>query len=266
MTEVLLGIDTSEQRARAQAETVVDLFDTADLEAYLLHDFVDNPEGASVVQVDAVHRAQEILEAADVPVSLREGSGEPAASIVKAAADLDVDAICVAGRKRSPAGKMLFGSVSQSVILESDRPVLLCSEHHTPSGDGGSRNLLFGLDTSEERAVVQAETASELFAPDRVQAHLLHVFDESADRAVSDVAAVDRARGILADAGIPVTFRSGSGHPPTAILEAAADVDADAICLAGRKRSPAGKMLFGSVSQSVILNTERPVLLSAPST
>jgi len=132
MTEVLLGIDTNEQRARAQAETVVDLFETADLEAYLLHDFVENPEGASVVQVDAVHRAQEILEAADVPVHLREGSGDPATSIVGTAADLGVDAICVAGRKRSPAGKMLFGSVSQSVILNTERPVLLCSPSETP--------------------------------------------------------------------------------------------------------------------------------------
>ena len=132
MKDVLLGIDQSVDRAVAQAETVLDLFDDEDIHAYLLHDFVDNPEGASVVQVDSVKRAKEVFEDAGVGVELREGSGDPAESIINYADDLDADAICVAGRKRSPAGKMLFGSVSQSVILNTERPVLLCSASHRP--------------------------------------------------------------------------------------------------------------------------------------
>ncbi|MFB6297733.1 MAG: universal stress protein [Salinirussus sp.] len=126
MTDVLLGIDLDTERALAQAEAVVDLFDPADLHAYLLHDFVDNPEGASVAQVGSVQRAQDVLEDAGVSVELREESGDPAASISRTAEELDVDAVVVAGRKRSPAGKVLFGSVSQEVILSVDRPVLVC--------------------------------------------------------------------------------------------------------------------------------------------
>lgn len=131
MTEVLLGIDTDETRAITQAETVIDLFGAENLRAYLLHDFVDNPEGASVLQVDAVQRARERLDGAAAEVELHEGSGDPAESIVATAEELDVDAVCVAGRKRSPAGKMLFGSVSQSVVLNTERPVLVCSTHDT---------------------------------------------------------------------------------------------------------------------------------------
>lgn len=127
MKDVLLGIDQSVERAVEQAETVLDLFETDNIHVYLLHDFVDNPEGASVVQVDSVKRAKEIFEEAGVSVDLREGSGDPAESIIEHAEELDADAICVAGRKRSPAGKMLFGSVSQSVILNTDLPVLTCS-------------------------------------------------------------------------------------------------------------------------------------------
>lgn len=127
MKEVLLGIDQDVGRAVAQTETVLDLFDVGEIRAYLLHDFVNNPEGASVTQVDAVKRAKEMFEERGVEVELREGSGEPAESIIETADELDADAICVAGRKRSPAGKMLFGSVSQNVILNTERPVLLCS-------------------------------------------------------------------------------------------------------------------------------------------
>jgi len=127
MKDVLLGIDESEERAVVQAETVVDLFDTDDLRAHLLHDFVENPEGASVIQIGAVNRAAEVLEDHGVEVEYHEGSGEPADSIIDTAERLDVDAICVAGRKRSRTGKLLFGSVSQGVILGTERPVLVCS-------------------------------------------------------------------------------------------------------------------------------------------
>ena len=128
MKEVLLGIDDSEERAKIQAETVVDLFDTEDLRVHLLHDFVENPEGASVIQVGAVHRATEILEDHGVDIEYHEGSGDPADSIIATAEELDVDAIVVAGRKRSPTGKLLFGSVSQEIILSTERPVLVCSK------------------------------------------------------------------------------------------------------------------------------------------
>jgi nucleotide-binding universal stress UspA family protein len=127
MKEVLLGIDDSEARAQVQARTVVDLFETDSLRVHLLHDFVENPEGASVIQVGAVNRANEILEDHAVEVEYHEGSGDPAGSIIDAADDLDVDAIVVAGRKRSPTGKLLFGSVSQEIILSTERPVLVCS-------------------------------------------------------------------------------------------------------------------------------------------
>ena len=130
MKEILLAIDESEDRARAQADTVIDLFDLADVRGHLLHDFVDNPEGASVNQVSAVRRASETLEAAGVEVQYHERSGVPAESIIEVATEIDADAICIAGRKRTPTGKLLFGSVSQKVLLNTERPVLACSVHH----------------------------------------------------------------------------------------------------------------------------------------
>jgi nucleotide-binding universal stress UspA family protein len=125
MYEVMIPVDQNEKRARAQAEAIAEL-PAADSEVHVtvMHIFQKNPSGASVNQVGAVRRASEVLEAADVEYTLVEESGDPAEEIVDRADELDVDCICVAGRKRSPTGKALFGSVSQSVILDSERAVL----------------------------------------------------------------------------------------------------------------------------------------------
>lgn len=127
MKDVLLAIDESEERAVAQAETVVDLLEEGDVRGHLFHDFTDNPAGASILQVPSVKEAARILEAADIEVSYHEGSGDPSTAILETAEELDADVICISGRKRSPAGKLLFGSVAQAVILGTERPVLVCS-------------------------------------------------------------------------------------------------------------------------------------------
>lgn len=50
--------------------------------------------------------------------------GDPADEIVAYAAEVDARYVVVGGRPRSPVGKAVFGSVSQSVLLEADCPVL----------------------------------------------------------------------------------------------------------------------------------------------
>lgn len=127
MFEVLIPVDDSIERATAQARAVATLSD-ADVHAVVFHVFDgENPEGASVHQVATARRAREHLEDHGVEVELAEASGDPAEEILELARDEDVDLIAVAGRKRSPAGKALFGSVSQSVMLAADRPVLFCT-------------------------------------------------------------------------------------------------------------------------------------------
>lgn len=125
MYEVLLGIDNADdRRAVAQADAVLDLPAAAEeVTAHLCHVFQDNPEGASVHQLSSVRRVREKLEEAGVNCVHYEASGNPADELLAAARDIDVDAISVSGRKRSPTGKAVFGSVTQDVILGTDRPV-----------------------------------------------------------------------------------------------------------------------------------------------
>ena len=129
MYHVLIAVDEAESRAVAQANAVIDLPESAtEVQVTLLHSFTDNPSGASAMQVAGVRRAQELLDDTGIQTDVVETSGSPADTILDVAEERDVDCICVGGRKRSPAGKALFGSVAQSVILTAKRPVLVAGE------------------------------------------------------------------------------------------------------------------------------------------
>ena len=54
--------------------------------------------------------------------------GDPAEAILSVAEGNDVRFVVVGGRKRSPAGKALVGSVTQSVLLNSDVPTVTLME------------------------------------------------------------------------------------------------------------------------------------------
>ncbi|EMA35393.1 universal stress protein [Halobiforma nitratireducens] len=134
MYRVLLPVDTSEDRALAQAEYVASLPNAADeIEAYLLFVFDEGtgevPEefdGAkSVDRIGSIRTARDRLEEAGVETVLFEDSGDAASDILNLADSNDVDEIVLGGRKRSPVGKALFGSVTQSVVLNTDRPVVV---------------------------------------------------------------------------------------------------------------------------------------------
>jgi len=127
MLNALVAIDTPLPQARAQVDALEEMVESGqEMAVWLLHVFDDNPEGASVTQVEAVREARNRLEELGVEVELLETSGSPSDEILRYAVEHDADQICVGGRKRSPTGKALFGSVTQKVILGTNRPVLVC--------------------------------------------------------------------------------------------------------------------------------------------
>lgn len=132
--------------------------------------------------------------------------------------------------------------------------------------------VLVPVDGDVDRALAQARYVTNLpAASEDVEAILLFVFTGDDDEIPADlqqfktadrVESVRRAREHFEDHGVDVLVRDDSGDTTEDILDDAEEYDVDAVVLGGRKRSPAGKAIFGSVTQSVILNTDRPVVVT----
>lgn len=127
MYTILVPIHPERHGVDNQVNAITSMPHAQEIKAVLFHAFSDNPQGLSVSQVGAVRHAKEALERAGLTVELEESSGPAVFEILRLAKRLDVNMICIGGRKRSPVGKALFGSVAQGIILAADRPVMICA-------------------------------------------------------------------------------------------------------------------------------------------
>ncbi|ACM58157.1 universal stress protein [Halorubrum lacusprofundi] len=136
MYRVLLPVGGDVEHVLSAADAVISLPNaTTEVEAEILNvyeGFEASGEGGRVDSEDvwneenypdSVGVVEDRLTEAGVSVSKRREHGDPAETIISVAEELDVDNITMSGRRRSPTGKMLFGSTTQSVLLAADRPV-----------------------------------------------------------------------------------------------------------------------------------------------
>jgi len=134
--------------------------------------------------------------------------------------------------------------------------------------------IVAAISGSEQSTEIAAQ-ADELARAFDDELHLVHVIEETEYTRLVEkqsgaretdsgsveenaaVAATEEVDQIL-DADYEIVGRVG--NPNKKVLEYADEVDARYIVVGGRSRSPTGKALFGSVTQSILLNTERPVV------
>jgi nucleotide-binding universal stress UspA family protein len=136
--------------------------------------------------------------------------------------------------------------------------------------------ILVAVGQSNDPHATIAEAAIEVAAPLDATVELLHVYSRSEFETARDeldfegtpptpdeVAKRHRhARNVsatLAEVDVETNTRGVVGDYAEKIVSMAVDLDADRIVLGGSGRTPAGKAVFGSTSQSVLLNSPCPV-------
>ncbi|WP_440767015.1 universal stress protein [Natronorubrum sp. DTA7] len=144
MYQIVIPVDEDETRAKNAAEFVAELIGESGLDVdpenitvsvvNVFKEFKAIDDGGNVKSKDlydedalpeSMVTVRDLLDAAGVSVDLERRHGDPADEIIDYADSVDADTIVVPGRKRSPVGKAVFGSVTQDVILDSDRPVTI---------------------------------------------------------------------------------------------------------------------------------------------
>lgn len=143
MYHALVPVDEDSDRTTAQVETLLSLpGEAGDLTATVLYvvEEIDVPAdeaGPMLIDElneslpdlrdfpDSVRNVEKRLEAAGVETQLKRVVGDPAEGVLEAARTDEVDGIVLGSRKRSPVGKAVFGSVSQTIVLNTDRTVII---------------------------------------------------------------------------------------------------------------------------------------------
>jgi nucleotide-binding universal stress UspA family protein len=126
--------DVFERQQKSTVESTSDLALTfaPEITYRELGDQTSTAGGSSDYSLEhAIHDAEQVAE--DITrksvdsvdsVSYRGRVGDVTEEILATAAESDPRYLVVGGRKRTPVGKAIFGSVTQSILLESDRPVV----------------------------------------------------------------------------------------------------------------------------------------------
>ena len=125
MAHLLVGTDGTEasERLRSYLEGRVDGDDTV----YV----VNSLEGGDETSTDDVsdgEAAMDVLEAGLESQAAVEShqfirGNAPIEDLLSAAEEFDADEFVIGVRKRSPVGKMMFGSTAQNLLLETNLPV-----------------------------------------------------------------------------------------------------------------------------------------------
>lgn len=140
MYRVVLPVDGDETRANRVTAVMTSLpgFDE-EAEIHLLNVFkpIDARDDSGGPGLDAeelyersrppktVQQVESALMEAGLDVRVHRRLGKPAAEIIDFVEEIEADQVVMAGRSRSPVGKIFFGSVAQRVLLDSPVPVTL---------------------------------------------------------------------------------------------------------------------------------------------
>ena len=213
------------------------------------------------------------VRAEGVPVSSSVWYGSPAETILEATDGVEADLVVMSTHGRSGLNRLFLGSVAETVLRATKKPVLML---RTQGRSAMFKRVLVPLDGSMLAEDV-LPLLTQIAGPLDLELTLLRVLvpippvvvEGSRYVTVEDTAAsVDAAFRYLAPiaaaleaTGVRVTTEVRSGEPVTEILDAAKKTHADLIAMTTHGRTGLGRLIFGSVAEAVLRQSNVPVFL-----
>ena len=278
LTRVLVPLDGSplSEAAMPIAEQLA-----SDHEAEVVLVEVLEGQGTPGLEMEAEHQAEVYLRRmtdrlrdrglARVRTSI--WHGEAAQAIANAVTRERVDLVVMSTHGRSGLNRLRFGSVAESVVRKAPVPALLVRDVATWNR-GGIDRILVPLDWSVASEGV-LPIVSCLAGPFDFEVELLHVVENV--RPYPDSYATDKAayyqdiEAYLARVAAPLEARGirirqtvRHGFPAEVIPAVAAETKSGLVAMSTHGRSGLGRLLLGSVSESVLRSVSVPVLLWKP--
>jgi nucleotide-binding universal stress UspA family protein len=244
----------------------------------VISDRHDNAAERQQAEVE-LRSAAETLDGPAVRVTALVQTGPAAALIVHAAEVSDADLIVMATHGRTGLSRALAGSVSERVVADSGRPVLVLKPDDKPLDRiatilvpvDGSVGALLGLSA----AVGLARAAgARLILLDAVPPMPMWMYGEASIGAVAyfdpawEQEALQSAEtyvtGLgerLRKTGLQVETRAVRGEVAPTIQTVADETDADLVVMSTHALTGPARTVLGSVADAVVRTSLRPVLL-----
>jgi nucleotide-binding universal stress UspA family protein len=206
----------------------------------------------------------------DVDYQTKEG--EIAEEILRCSEAMGCDLIVMGTHGRHGLGRLLAGSIAETVLRKAPCPVLALRRQAAPWRGEPIRVVLHPTDFSE-CSEASLQVARVLARDVGARLVLLHVTplevalegglagggDPGADR---DALEVIRGQMEGPDLKYPVETRLERGDPAARVLRVAGEVGAGLIVMGTHGRSGLGRVLMGSVAEAVLRRARCPVLIA----
>lgn len=292
MKSILVPLDGSAlaEQALAHAESIARATHSRIILVRVAHEsalagFQNDPNRMAVMQEAERYltTVAERLWAAGLLAEISVPYGDAVAEIVADAERYEADLIVMATHGRGGLGRVVYGSTAEALAQRSGIPLLLVrAGSPTPSTlpFSGHPQIIVPLDGSDlaEEALPVAVSLSMALGGALVLVHAISPFEDASlpeamqlDFPQREAERMAQAQAYLctlvarsATGGCQVHCDVRYGVPAQAIREAVHDHSAALVVMATHGRSALGRLLVGSVAQSVMQHTQVPVALVRP--
>lgn len=204
-------------------------------------------------------------------------SAAPAERIVDYTDEKDIDLVVMGTHGRRGVDRMLFGSVTEEVVRETDCPTLTVRTDADAAPGQAVRRILVPVDFSDASDVA-VDHAREIALTYGAELNLLHVVEQpfypsaygidSVTFPTQEVVdRVEKQLGEMARTEIGyehVMVEATVGDPADEILSYVDDNESDLVVIATHGRTGLDRILLGSVAERVLRQSPSPVFVAKP--